>query len=192
MKKVLLAVMSILLLASCGNRAGKNISQIDSSLYLNDSIRLGDTAMNLVGKGWIVPDTEYECYFDLTNDKFGGVPFKTARATTKDGRINGLSYISESFKDKDAFQMVTSKVFVQLSKEYGKPTRDSSYIEKDDAGKHFCHDYMWESKYRMVSVTIHKSEWALFGGDNTYSMLASVDIQDSIVKKKNLSNLFYR
>jgi len=192
MKKVLLAVMPILLLLSCGNRAGKSSSQTDSSLYLNDSIQLGDTAMNLVGKGWLVPDTKYDGYFDLMNKSLVGVSFETARATTKDGRINGFSYISKSFQSKDVFQGVTNKLFVALCKEYGKPTKDSSYLEKDDAGKHHMHDYIWESKNRCVSVTIHRSEWTLFGGDDTYSVIASVDIQDSIVKKKHLSNLFYK
>ena len=194
MKKIQFSIIFLIAttLLSCTNQTGKETAQIDSSLFLNDSIQIGDTAMNLVGKGWLVPDTKYEEYFDLTDKKFGGIIFETARATTKDGRINGFSYISKSLKNKDAFQAMTSKLFVALSKEYGKPTKDSSYVEKDDMGVHHLHDYVWESKCRMVSVTIHRNEWTWFGGEDTYSILASVDIQDSIVKKKHLSNLFYK
>lgn len=53
-------------------------------------------------------------------------------------------------------------------------------------------DYVWENKYRTVLVTINRSQWFMFGGDNMYSILAYVDIQDSIIKKKHLEHLFYK
>ena len=60
MKKVAFVLTSafvgVLSFYGCGT--GSNTSQKDSSLYLNDSIQIGDTAINLVGKGWLVPDPE--------------------------------------------------------------------------------------------------------------------------------------
>lgn len=175
-----------------GCRTGCNTSQIDSSLYLNDSIQIGDTVINLIGKGWLVPDPEYKDMYNLTDKKLGDVSFEKARANVKDGIVNGFSYISNSYRDKDEFQAFESKLFVSLSKEYGKPTRDSSYVESEEDSKHFMHDYVWENKHRTILVTINRSQWLLFGGDNMYSILAYVNIQDSIIKKKHLEHLFYR
>ena len=54
-----------------GCRTGSNTSQKDSSLYLNDSIQIGDTVINLIGKGWVVPDPEYKDMYVKTQN--GGV-----------------------------------------------------------------------------------------------------------------------
>lgn len=162
------------------------------SLYLNDSIQIGDTAMNFVGKGWLVPDPEYKDMYNLTDKELGDVSFEKARAVVKDGLVNGFSYISKSYQDKSEFQNFESKLFVSLSKEYGKPSRDSSYVENEEGAKHFMHDYVWENRHRKILVTINRSQWLMFGGDDMYSILAYVNIQDSIIKKKHLEHLFYR
>ena len=194
MKKVVfvftLAFVSILSFYGCGT--GSNTSQKDSSLYLNDSIQIGDTAMNLVGKGWLVPDPEYKEMYNLTDKELGDVSFEKARAVVKDGLVNGFSYISKSYQDKSEFQNFESKLFVSLSKEYGKPSRDSSYVENEEGAKHFMHDYVWGNRHRTILVTINRSQWLMFGGNDMYSILAYVNIQDSIIKKKHLEHLFYR
>lgn len=195
MKKVAFVLTSafvgVLSFYGCGT--GSNTSQKDSSLYLNDSIQIGDTAINLVGKGWLVPDPEYKDMYNLTDKKLGDVSFEKARAIVKDGLVNSFSYISKSYESKSEFQAFESKLFVSLSREYGKPTKDSSYVEKEEEGsRHFMRDYVWENKYRTVLVTINRSQWFMFGGDNMYSILAYVDIQDSIIKKKHLEHLFYK
>lgn len=185
------AFVGVLSFYGCGT--GSNTSQKDSSLYLNDSIQIGDTAINLVGKGWLVPDPEYKDMYNLTDKKLGDVSFEKARAIVKDGLVNSFSYISKSYESKSEFQAFESKLFVSLSREYGKPTKDSSYVEKEEEGsRHFMRDYVWENKYRTVLVTINRSQWFMFGGDNMYSILAYVDIQDSIIKKKHLEHLFYK
>lgn len=194
MKKVAFVLTSafvgVLSFYGCGT--GSNTSQKDSSLYLNDSIQIGDTAINLVGKGWLVPDPEYKDMYNLTDKKLGDVSFEKARAIVKDGLVNSFSYISKSYESKSEFQAFESKLFVSLSREYGKPTKDSSYVEKEEEARHFMRDYVWENKYRTVLVTINRSQWFMFGGDNEYSILVYVDIQDSIIKKKHLEHLFYK
>ena len=194
MKKVAFVLTSafvgVLSFYGCGT--GSNTSQKDSSLYLNDSIQIGDTAINLVGKGWLVPDPEYKDMYNLTDKKLGDVSFEKARAIVKDGLVNSFSYISKSYESKSEFQAFESKLFVSLSREYGKPTKDSSYVEKEEGASHFMRDYVWGNKYRTVLVTINRSQWFMFGGDNEYSILAYVDIQDSIIKKKHLEHLFYK
>ena len=194
MKKVAFVLTSafvgVLSFYGCGT--GSNTSQKDSSLYLNDSIQIGDTAINLVGKGWLVPDPEYKDMYNLTDKKLGDVSFEKARAIVKDGLVNSFSYISKSYESKSEFQAFESKLFVSLSREYGKPTKDSLYVEKEEGARHFMRDYVLENKYRTVLVTINRSQWFMFGGDNEYSILAYVDIQDSIIKKKHLEHLFYK
>ena len=178
------------MLPSCMTKTARSNLQIDSSLYLNDKIQLGDTAMSLVGKGVLVPDTDNEEYFDLTNKTFAGVIFDKARAVTKDERIKCLLYVSESYDNKDDFQKEKNKLFVYLCKEYGKPSKDSSYVEKDEAPDSYAHDYTWERKTRIVSVTIRRNEWPYWlGGCKTYNSFVLVTIQDSILQRKNLQSL---
>lgn len=177
-------------MSSCTSKTGRDTSQTDSCLYLNDKIQVGDTAMSLVGKGILTPSADYEEYFDLMDKTFAGVEFDEARAVSKDKRIKCLSYISKSYKDKEDFLKDKNKLFVKLCKEYGKPSKDSSWVEKEDALYENSHDYIWESKSRVVSVTIHRKEWAYWlGGGTTYTAFAQVEIQDSVLQRKNLQTL---
>lgn len=196
MKKVLilwiLAITSatVALMSSCMAKTYRSTSQIDSSLYLNDKIQVGDTAMSLVGKGILVPDADNEEYFDLIDKTFAGVVFKDARAVSKDERIKCLSYISKSYENKEDFLKDKNKIFVELFKEYGNPSKDSSYVEKDEAPDSYNHTYIWESKTRVVSVTICRNEWPdWLTGRTTYTSFVLVAIQDSVLKRKNLLSL---
>lgn len=177
-------------LSSCTSKTGRDTSQTDSCLYLNGKIQVGDTAMSLVGKGILTPSADYEEYFDLMDKTFAGVEFDEARAVSKDKRIKCLSYISKSYKDKEDFLKDKNKLFVELCKEYGKPSKDSSCVEKEGAFDGYSHDYIWESKFRVVSVTIYRKEWAYWlGGETTYTAFAQVEIQDSVLQRKNLQTL---
>lgn len=174
----------------CASKTGRDTSQTDSCLYLNDKIQVGDTAMSLVGKGILAPDADYECYFDLIDKTFAGIEFDKARTVIKDERVKCLSYISKTYKDKEAFLKDKNKLFVELCKKYGKPSKDSSYVEKEDVFDDYSHDYTWESKSRVVSITISREKWAYWlGGNTTYVVLAYVKIQDSILQRKNLQAL---
>ena len=65
--------------------------------------------------------------------------------------------------------------------------------EEDDQKlfKRISQEYTWESPTKTVSLTIAKSEAAPGWGNDTYSMLVFVALQDSIVEKYHLKNLFY-
>lgn len=178
------------MLSSCLAKTDRSTLQTDSSLYLNDKIQLGDTAMSLVGRGILVPDTDNEEYFDLVNKTFAGVVFDEARAVSKDERIKCLSYISKSYENKEDFLKDKNKIFVELCKEYGKPAKDSSYVEKQEAPDAYLHDYTWKSKSRVVSVTICRKEWPdWLTGRTTYTSFVLVTIQDSVLQRKNLQSL---
>lgn len=196
MKKTLVLCMLAIIsatatmMSSCMAKTDRSTSQIDSSLYLNKKIQVGDTAMSLVGKGMLVPDADNEEYFDLMNKTFAGVIFKDARAVAKDERIKCLYYASKSYDNKEDFLKEKNKLFVELCKEYGKPSKDSSYVEKNEAPDSYNHKYTWESKNRIVDVWICRNEWPYWlGGNETYNSSVLVAIQDSVLKRKNLLSL---
>ena len=181
-------------LSACNSQTKSNDSQKDSSLFLNEYIQLGDSALNLVGKGVLTPDVTEDSFFNLMDKSLGGVAFETARATCKDGLINGLFYISRSTNEVDSFQVKVGKLFSNLCAKYGKPVKDSTYVERegDIIAKHYEHIYEWRTATKVVSVTMVKNELYALGGGEMYIMRASVGLQDSIVKKHNLTNLFYK
>lgn len=164
------------------------VSFVDSSLYLNDYIQFGDTAMTLATKGFVTPDFDDENKFNLTDKSLFGISFEKARAYTTNGRITLLSYIGKSYYNAKEFENEASKLFSNLCQKYGKPTLDTTYIEKDEVATRHCHDYEWATSSRITSVSTYRAVWSFLGGD-TYGLLAQVDIQDSVIKKHNLTIL---
>lgn len=110
---------------SCEGNPSKaeNLPKADSSLYLNEKIQMGDTVLNLVKKGLAVPEIDYENFYLLTDNTFAGIAFKCqALIRHKDGRVNSLSYISDPYANKDAFQSDVTKFFKYMSARQYKMT----------------------------------------------------------------------
>ena len=194
-KKVLLSVplaVAVLTLSCKGNPPKvAETKTIDSSLYLNDKIQMGDTVLNLVKKGLAIPEVGYEGSYLLTDNTFAGIAFKCqAKIRHKDGRVNSLSYISDSYADQDAFQADLAKFFKYMSDRPYKMTVGSA--EKDDQKlfKAKSQEYKWESPTKTVFFTTSKHEHAPGWGGDTYSMIVLVALQDSIIEKHHLTNLF--
>ena len=153
---------------------------------------MGDTVLNLVKKGLAVPDIDYENFYLLTDNTFAGIAFKCqALIRHKDGRVNSLSYISDPYANKDAFQSDVTKFFKYMSARQYKMTVGSPEEDDQKLFKRKSQEYTWESPTKTVSLTIIKSEAAPGWGNDTYSMLVFVALQDSIVEKHHLKNLFY-
>ena len=118
MKKLFLIAILIFVLATnlvgtgCTN---SKASFVDSSLYLNDNIQFGDTAMTLATRGFVTPDFEDEETFNLTDKSLFGISFEKARAYTTNGRIRVLSYIGKSYDNAKDFETETSKLFSNLT-----------------------------------------------------------------------------
>ena len=179
---------------SCGGNQSKaeNLPKADSSLYLNEKIQMGDTVLNLVKKGLAVPDVDYEDSYLLTDNTFAGIAFKCqALIRHKDGRVNSLSYISDSYTNKDAFQSDVTKFFKYMSVRQYTMTVGSREEDDQKLFKAKSQEYTWESPTKTVSLTTTKSEAAPGWGNDTYSMRVFVALQDSIVEKYHLKNLFY-
>ena len=179
--------MGTIELFSCGNNTKKKNPQIDSSLYLNATIKVGDTATKLAAKGLLVPNVEFEEEFELSDKTLAGIEFENAKVFTNDKRVKCLNYISKTYQDKKEFKKVSGKLFANLCKEYDKPTLDSSYIidKENHPDKTLCRDYKWETTSKIVFVSTHKTEWS-FLGDDSYSMYAIVGIKDSVLKSHKL------
>lgn len=182
---IIIALVTNLVGTGCTN---SKTSFVDSSLYLNNNIQFGDTAMALATKGFITPDIESDETFNLTDKSLFGVNFEKAIAYTTKGRIRVLSYIGKSYNNAKEFESEISKLFPNLCKKYGKPSMDTTYIEKDDVATRHYHEYKWTTPSRVTSVSTYRAVWSFLGGD-TYSILAQVEIQDSIIKKHNLTYL---
>ena len=179
---------------SCEGNPSKaeNLPKADSSLYLNEKIQMGDTVLNLVKKGLAVPEIDYEDFYLLTDNTFAGIAFKCqALIRHKDGRVNSLSYISDPYANKDAFQSDVTKFFKYMSARQYKMTVGSPEEDDQKLFKSKSQEYTWESPTKTVSLTITKSEAAPGWGNDTYSMRVFVALQDSIVEKYHLKNLFY-
>lgn len=124
--------------------------------------------------------------------EFAGIAFKCqALIRHKDGRVNSLSYISDPYANKDAFQSDVTKFFKYMSARQYKMTVGSPEEDDQKLFKSKSQEYTWESPTKTVSLTITKSEAAPGWGNDTYSMRVFVALQDSIVEKYHLKNLFY-
>ena len=193
-KKVLLSVplaVAVLSLSCKGNPTKvAEIKTVDSSLYLNDKVQMGDTVLNLVKKGLAVTEVGYENSYLLTDNTFAGIAFKCqAKIRHKDGRVNSLSYISDSYADKDAFQADLAKFFKYMSDRPYKMTVGPAEEHDEKIFKDKSQEYTWESPTRRVFLTTSMKESAPGWGGDTYSMLVFVDLQDSTIEKYHLTNL---
>lgn len=194
-KKVLLSVplaVAVLTLSCKGNPSKvAETKTVDSSLYLNDKVQMGDTVLSLVKEGLAVPEAGYEDSYLLTDNTFAGIAFKCqAKIRHKDGRVNSLSYISDSYADKDAFQTDLAKFFKYMSARPYKMTVGSAEEDDQKLFKDKSQEYTWESPTKKISLSTSKHEYAPGWGGDTYSMLVFVALQDSIIEKYHLTNLF--
>lgn len=108
MKKLLhgsLITLGLTLPLSCSVcPIGPSKSHADSSLYFNDQVKLGDTAVNLVKSGVLTPDIESSNLFHLTSNSFAGVNFRQNIVATRNGIVNGLFYFSDNYNDESKYQ----------------------------------------------------------------------------------------
>ena len=105
MFRLSLSILPILLsgcLSTCHNGIAENVPQhSDSSLYLNNTIQVGDTAMRLVERGIMTPDIENKNLYNLVDNTFLGINFNRSIVSTYNGLVNGLFLFSRNF-DKES------------------------------------------------------------------------------------------
>ena len=164
----------------------------DSSLFLNKHVQLGDSAQSLIRRGIVTPDISMEGVYHPLDETYAGVDFREATILTKDGRVNGIFYISQTYNSEDAFRRDFSKVLSYLNQGY-KRTTDTSYTGKEPLFKVTTRDYTFVSPKQVIELSFDEKRWKPYPtGEKTYSFSLMIDIQDSIIKKHHLENLFYK
>lgn len=83
-----------------------------------------------------------------------------------------------------------AKFFKYMSDRPYKMTVGAAEEDDEKTFKDKSQEYTWESPTRRVFLTTSKHEYAPGWGSDTYSMRVFVDLQDSIVEKYHLTNLF--
>lgn len=196
MKKLLILLAITAGISSCldGRTINKQDGAVgkDSSLFLNKHVQLGDSAQSLIRRGIVTPDISMEDVYHPLDETYAGVDFREATILTKDGRVNGIFYISHTYNSEDAFRRDFSKVLSYLNQGY-KQTTDTSYTGKEPLFKVTTRDYTFVSPTHVVELSFNEKRWKPYPtGEKTYSFSLMIDIQDSIIKKHHLENLFYK
>ena len=194
MKKLLhgsLITLGLTLPISCSVcPIGPSKSHADSSLYFNDQVKLGDTAVSLVKSGVLTPDIESSNLFHLTSNSFAGVNFRQNIVATRNGIVNGLFYFSDNYNDESKYQNELKTLFENIGKTYNKQTKDTTYMISGSILDAYVHEYEWESPTKKISLFLNKKEMGLSA--SAYDIQLYITIQDSIVKKYGFSHLFNR
>ena len=192
MKKLLILLAVTAGISSCLD--GRTINKQDgaegkdSSLFLNKHVQLGDSAQSLIRRGIVTPDISMEGVYHPLDETYAGVDFREATILTKDGRVNGIFYISQTYNSEDAFRRDFSKVLSYLNQGY-KQTTDTSYTGKEPLFKVTTRDYTFVSPKQVIELSFDEKRWKPYPtGEKTLM----IDIQDSIIKKHHLENLFYK
>lgn len=193
MKKLFLIPVILLVLTlslSCsGNSTKSGKSSVDSSLYFNDKIKLGDTAINLVKSGILTPDIETSALYHLTSNSFAGVNFERNIVATRNGLVNGLFYFSANYSDESEYQNELKTLFENIGRTYNKQTKDTTYTVDDNSMfDAYVHEYEWTSPTKRISLFLNRRDMGM--SIHAYDIQLYITIQDSIVKKYGFSHLF--
>jgi hypothetical protein len=192
MKKLFLIPVILLVLTfsfSCsGNSTKSGKSSVDSSLYFNDKIKLGDTAINLVKSGILTPDIETSVLYHLTSNSFAGVNFKRNIVATRNGLVNGLFYFSANYSDESEYQNELKTLFENIGRTYNKQTKDTTYTVDNSMFDAYVHEYEWTSPTKRISLFLNRRDMGM--SIHAYDIQLYITIQDSIVKKYGYSHLF--
>nr|DAH81174.1 MAG TPA: protein of unknown function (DUF4969) [Caudoviricetes sp.] len=192
MKKLFLIPAILLVLTfsfSCsGNSTKSGKSSVDSSLYFNDKIKLGDTAINLVKSGILTPDIETSVLYHLTSNSFAGVNFKRNIVATRNGLVNGLFYFSANYSDESEYQNELKTLFENIGRTYNKQTKDTTYTVDNSMFDAYVHEYEWTSPTKRISLFLNRKDMGM--SIHAYDIQLYITIQDSIVKKYGFSHLF--
>lgn len=192
MKKLFLIPAILLVLTfsfSCsGNSTKSGKSSVDSSLYFNDKIKLGDTAINLVKSGILTPDIETSVLYHLTSNSFAGVNFKRNIVATRNGLVNDLFYFSANYSDESEYQNELKTLFENIGRTYNKQTKDTTYTVDNSMFDAYVHEYEWTSPTKRISLFLNRRDMGM--SIHAYDIQLYITIQDSIVKKYGFSHLF--
>lgn len=159
MRKIIGFICLCMMVTSCGKMFKSQCSDVDSSLYLNKNIQYGDSAYNLVERGLATPDIKYSFFYNLRDVTLDGISFERATANLNDSNI--VVQLEYSVFDDDEF-VIKAKVDSLSTicfRKYGKPIKDSTYVEKDWTGTEKEHKFDFSGKYKVISVSLYNNDY---------------------------------
>mgnify|MGYP003521907037 FL=1 len=172
MKHIILSLLFCLSVLSCSNsgKTGVNQEEIDSSLYLNKDIKIGDSISTLLKKNLVTPDIEYSSEFHLVNKNYCGIEFDEVDVYDSDTvRCLTYKYTPQNLeKAKEKYDQITSLFY----KEIGNAAIDTSFIEKEDGLPKIIryHETTWIKDKKKFFVSFMTHDW-LFDDDSYFLLL---------------------
>lgn len=172
-----------MIVTSCGGMFKSKSTDVDSSFYLNNNIQYGDSASELAAKGIASPSIESAGWYNLKDKTFEGVYFDHATANLDENNlICGLTYGIWGENEK-AMQNKSDSLTIACFKKYGKPTKDTIYIEEETLiSTERCHEIHWINKNKNIAVRIYNSEYHI-NTHNNYGIIADISLKEDVVKK---------
>lgn len=167
-------LLTLVVNVACGNRQNGQ-TNVDSTLYLNDNIKYGDSISTLVRNGIAAPYAEKPEDYSIVDKSYMGVSFDEATAHIKDNKVSGISYYSNSNDKPDSIRTAFAKLQKALVAKYGKWTSDTAYIESagNPRFQWHWHNYIWQKEKTTIKVRSRVVKWLL--GDGAYSIFVDVD-----------------
>lgn len=172
MRNILFVLIACLSVLSCNNTRKTEVNQdeLDSSLYLNEDIKIGDSISILLKKNIISSDMEYSSTYHLVDNSYYGIKFDEADVCDNDTvRCIVYKYTPRNLADaKEKYNQITSYFY----KKVGTASIDTSYSEKEERLPKTLryHDTTWIKDNKKYFVSFMTHDW-LFDNDSYFLML---------------------
>ena len=118
---------SVFFISSCNTNSHslENKEEVDSSMFIKDGLRYGDTITSLVINGVVSQNIKQDGYL-LVDNTLGGVSFDKAEVHVKsDNTIWGVSFVLHT-SNPDEMQSAYNKVTKYMYNKYGKAASDTT------------------------------------------------------------------
>ena len=172
MKNIILLLIALFSVLSC-SQTGKtelNQDEIDSSLYLNEDIKIGDSISTLLKKNIILSDIKYSSTYHLVDHSYYDINFDEADVCDDDTvRCLVYKYTPQNLADaKEKYNQITSYFYRKV----GTASIDTSYSEKEEGIPKTLryHDTTWIKDNKKFFVSFMTHDW-LFDNDSYFLML---------------------
>lgn len=168
-RNIIVSLIAYLSILSCSNvgKTGINQAEIDSSLYLNKDIKIGDSISILLNNYLVIADIEYSSTYHLVNKSYYGIDFDEVDVYDSDTvRCLLYKYTPRSLENaKEKYSQITSYFYKQI----GTASKDTSYTEKEEGlpviFRH--HETTWNKDNKKYLVSFVTHDW-LFDNDSYY------------------------
>ncbi len=163
MKNIIFVLFaSVFFISSCNTNSHsfENKEEVDSSMFIKDGLRYGDTITSLMINGVVSQNIQQDGYL-LVDNTLGGVSFDKAEVYVKsDSTIWGVRFVLNT-SNPDEMQSAYNKVTKYMYNKYGKAASDTTE----------------NSKMELLDEKVEKRTISKFWnqGDNSISLFMASD-----------------